>query len=321
MFSLKGYREPTHRLPDWLPWYGLVAPGVVLQKNEVLQKTVAFRGPDLMASGRPELTATVFRLNNALKRLSSGWAIFVEAQRFETDNYPSSTWPHPASWIVDYERRHNFRGGTHLETSYYLTFAWQLPTLVEHRAARLFSGGRAGQRPRAVGGRRGRPRRSARPRHLREDRAGDSRHHGGRLRRGARAVRRGDAHLSPQHISTNRHRVRMPEVPAYLDALLPDQAFTPGDIPMLGRHYVPACTITGFPGSTVPGILDQLNHLGIEYRWSTRYILLARKRRSASSRRRAAASGKAARACSRCSRRRSRRRSRRCRQRLGRQGR
>lgn len=59
-------------------------------------------------------------------------------------------------------------------------------------------------------------------------------------------------------ISTSRHRVRMPEVPAYLDALLPDQAFTPGDIPMLGRHYVPACTITGFPGSTVPGILDQL---------------------------------------------------------------
>ena len=100
MFSLKGYRVPTHRLPDWLPWYGLVAPGVVLQKNEVLQKTVAFRGPDLMASGRPELTATVFRLNNALKRLSSGWAIFVEAQRFETDNYPSSTWPHPSTTVA-----------------------------------------------------------------------------------------------------------------------------------------------------------------------------------------------------------------------------
>ena len=144
MFSVKGYREPTHRLPDWLPWYGLVAPGVVLQKNEVLQKTIAFRGPDLLASGRPELTATVFRLNNALKRLPSGWSIFVEAQRFETDKYPSSTWSHPAAWIVDYERRHNFRSGTHFETSYYLTFAWQLPTLVEHRAARLFSGSRRG---------------------------------------------------------------------------------------------------------------------------------------------------------------------------------
>jgi type IV secretion system protein VirB4 len=275
MFSLKGYREPTHRLPDWLPWYGLVAPGVVLQKNEVLQKTVAFRGPDLMASGRPELTATVFRLNNALKRLSSGWAIFVEAQRFETDNYPSSTWPHPAAWLVDHERRHNFRSGTHLESSYYLTFAWQLPTLAEHRAARLFSGGN----------RRGTLTAAA------EDGQDDRRDLAifGKTVREILDIMAGvfvevreladEETLTYLHstISTNRHPVRVPEVPAYLDALLPDQAFTPGDIPMLGRHFVPACTITGFPGSTVPGILDQLNHLGIEYRWSTRYIFLSKE--------------------------------------------
>ncbi len=275
MFSLRGYREPTHRLPDWLPWYGLVAPGVVLQKNEVLQKTVAFRGPDLMASGRPELVATVFRLNNALKRLSSGWAIFVEAQRFETDNYPSSTWPHPAAWLVDYERRHNFRSGTHFESSYYLTFAWQLPTLAEHRAARLFSGGNgSGQLTAAA-----------------EDGLDDRRDLAifGKTVREILDIMAGvfvdvrelsdEETLTYLHstISTNRHPVHLPEVPAYLDALLPDQAFTPGDIPMLGRHFVPACTITGFPGSTVPGILDQLNHLGIEYRWSTRYIFLGKE--------------------------------------------
>ena len=277
MFSVKGYREPTHRLPDWLPWYGLVAPGVVLQKNEVLQKTIAFRGPDLLASGRPELTATVFRLNNALKRLSSGWSIFVEAQRFETDKYPSSEWSHPAAWIVDYERRHNFRSGTHFETKYYLTFAWQLPTLAEHRAARLFSGSarRKGRRLSTVV----------------QDGHDDRRDLGIFQKTIAEIldimaavfveVRElsDDQTLTYLHstISTNRHPVRMPEVPAYLDALLPDHAFTPGDIPMLGQHFVPACTITGFPGSTVPGILDQLNHLAIEYRWSTRYICLSKE--------------------------------------------
>ena len=279
MFSLKGYREPTHRLPDWLPWYGLVAPGVVLQKNEVLQKTVAFRGPDLMASGRPELTATVFRLNNALKRLSSGWAIFVEAQRFETDNYPSSTWPHPASL----DRR--LRAPPQLPRRH----APRDQLLPDVRVAAPDA--RRSTAPRGCSRGRQREGRAEGSSAVAEDGQDDRRDLAifGKTVREILDIMAGvflevrelsdEETLTYLHstISTNRHPVRMPEVPAYLDALLPDQAFTPGDIPMLGRHYVPACTITGFPGSTVPGILDQLNHLGIEYRWSTRYILLSKE--------------------------------------------
>ena len=47
MFSLREYRKPVSRLPDFLPWAGMVAPGVVLGKDGTLQKTFAFRGPDL----------------------------------------------------------------------------------------------------------------------------------------------------------------------------------------------------------------------------------------------------------------------------------
>ena len=60
----------------------------------------------------------------------------------------------------------------------------------------------------------------------------------------------------------------------YLDAFLPDEALTPGDIPMLGEHFIPTCTVAGFPSSTLPGILDALNHLPVEYRWVTRFICL-----------------------------------------------
>ena len=60
----------------------------------------------------------------------------------------------------------------------------------------------------------------------------------------------------------------------YLDGVLPDMAFTPGDIPMLGDHFIPTCTIVGFPGGHHPGILDDLNHLPLEYRWVTRFICL-----------------------------------------------
>src|SRR4029077_8219181 len=64
-------------------------------------------------------------------------------------------------------------------------------------------------------------------------------------------------------ISTHRHTVRVPETRMYLDAFLPDMALTPGDIPMLGSHFIPTCTVSGFPASTLPGILDDLNHLQV----------------------------------------------------------
>jgi type IV secretion system protein VirB4 len=60
----------------------------------------------------------------------------------------------------------------------------------------------------------------------------------------------------------------------YLDAFLPDEAMTPGDVPMLGDMFLPTCTVTGFPSSTLPGILDALNHLPLEYRWVTRFLCL-----------------------------------------------
>jgi type IV secretion system protein VirB4 len=75
-------------------------------------------------------------------------------------------------------------------------------------------------------------------------------------------------------ISTKRHRVRVPEIPMYLDALLADRPLTGGLEPMLGRAHLRVLTIVGFPTATTPGILDELNRLAFAYRWSTRAIML-----------------------------------------------
>ncbi len=100
---------------------------------------MAFRGPDLASSLDAELVAASGRLNNALRRLGSGWALFVEAQRFASSGYPTSTWPHAAAWIVDLERRNAFQqAGSHYESSYYLTFAWRIPPDSHERAAAFF---------------------------------------------------------------------------------------------------------------------------------------------------------------------------------------
>jgi type IV secretion/conjugal transfer VirB4 family ATPase len=75
-------------------------------------------------------------------------------------------------------------------------------------------------------------------------------------------------------VSTKRQRVRVPEIPVYLDAILADQPLTGGLEPMLGNSHLRVLTVVGFPTVTSPGILDELNRLAFAYRWSTRAIML-----------------------------------------------
>src|ERR1700692_3100368 len=103
MMNLAEYRRRSTLLVDFLPWAALVAPGVVLNKDGSFQRTAKFRGPDLDSATPAQLIGTTARLNNALRRLGSGWAIFVEAQRAQANHYPDSRFPDPVSALVDSE--------------------------------------------------------------------------------------------------------------------------------------------------------------------------------------------------------------------------
>ncbi len=125
MLNLAEYRRRSASLSDWLPWAGLVAPGVVLSKDGSFQRTARFRGPDLDSSTESELVAVTARLNNALRRLGSGWALFVEADRRQAAPYPPSAFPDPVSWLIDEERRADFNEvGELFESSYALTLVF-----------------------------------------------------------------------------------------------------------------------------------------------------------------------------------------------------
>src|SRR6202171_4139228 len=97
MMNLAEYRSSATRLADFLPWAALVGKGVVLNKDGSFQRTAHFRGPDLESAVPAELVAVAGRLNNTLRRLGSGWAIFVEAQRHFAGSYPPNTFPDVAS--------------------------------------------------------------------------------------------------------------------------------------------------------------------------------------------------------------------------------
>lgn len=265
MMNLAEYRRTASRLADFLPWAALVAPGVVLNKDGSFQRTAKFRGPDLDSAVAAELVAGAGRLNNAFRRLGSGWAIFVEAQRSEAATYPDSRFPDPASALVDAERKADFeQEGSHFVSDYFLTLLWLPPAEEAARAESWLYEGRetSGVNPWEL---------------LR-----------GFIDRSDRVLALLDGFmpecawlddgetLSYLHstISTNRQRVRLPEVPMHLDALLVDQPLTGGLEPRLGDQHLRVLTITGFPTATTPGILDELNRIAFPYRWSTRAILI-----------------------------------------------
>lgn len=135
MMNLAEYRRRASRLADYLPWVALVAPGVVLNKDGSFQRSATFRGPDLESAVAAELVAVASRINNAVRRLGSGWSLFVEAQRHAAATYPESQFPDPASRLVDAERKAEFEEEeVHFVSSYFLTFLYLPPAEEAARA-------------------------------------------------------------------------------------------------------------------------------------------------------------------------------------------
>jgi len=266
MMNLAEYRRSTTRLADFLPWAALVDQGIVLNKDGSFQRTARFRGPDLDSSVPAELVAVAGRLNNALRRLGSGWAVFVEAQRYPSNAYPPSSCPDVASALVDAERRAQFEEeGAHYESAYFLTFLYLPPAEDAARAERLlYEGPERGEAAGAHQVLRGFVDRTDRVLQLVEGFMPE-----------CRWLDDGET-LTYLHacVSTKIHRVRVPEIPMHLDALLADEPLTGGLEPMLGDQHLRVLTIVGFPSATTPGILDDLNRLAFPYRWSTRAIML-----------------------------------------------
>jgi len=266
MLRIGEYRSRADRLADHLPWAALVAPGVVLNKDGSFQRSIRFRGPDLESATEAELVAASARVNNVLRRFGSGWALFLEAERAPALAYPESTFPDPASWLVDKERQADFEGGSdHYESRFHLTLLWLPPPDSQASAERALV-----EREGASGGR---DWREALASFVSEtDRAID-------LLAGCMPEARpldDEETLTYLHgsVSASRHRVAVPDVPIYLDSVLADTPLTGGLEPMLGELHLRTVTLLGFPAMSRPGLLDSLNHQDLAYRWVTRFIAL-----------------------------------------------
>ncbi len=266
MLNLREYSDTPTLLADYLPWACIVAPGVVLNKDGSFQTSFKYRGPDLESSTEEELVSTMARVNNVLRRFGSGWALFFEAQRNEVHDYPESAFPDPLSWLVDQERALQAEeSGARYASSYYLTLLWLPPVDATGRAEKVLI-----QRAETEDAETWRHRLETFEQHAARvfDLLGTSLAEIAKLS--------DDETLTYLHstISTKRHPVITPELPVFLDAILADEPFCGGLEPKIGEAHVRTLSILGFPASTLPGILDELNRQGFAYRWATRFIAM-----------------------------------------------
>ena len=256
-----------------LPWNFITKfhEGVVIHKDGILQRTFAYRAPDIDSSGDLEINAIALRVNDFAKRLGSGWAIQLEAQRFMLQDYPRphykdgrSTFDSLASFLIDRERDIAFNSeGRHFDSSYYLTFIWRPPSERVKKLTSMFinSGGQ------------GEDGMSVKQNVEFFVNESDS----------VASLLSNNLLLEPldndetvaflhSTISFKRHKIIYPHTQIFLDRILPDVELH-NDIPMkLGDFFIPIVGVNDFPDETYPAILDSLNRARIEYRWVTRYI-------------------------------------------------
>ena len=64
-----------------LPWNFITKfhEGVVIHKDGILQRTFAYRAPDIDSANDIEINTLAVRVNDFSKRLGSGWAFHLEA--------------------------------------------------------------------------------------------------------------------------------------------------------------------------------------------------------------------------------------------------
>jgi type IV secretion system protein VirB4 len=255
----------------------MIDDGVLLLQDGALLAAWSFRGPDMASATHDEMAVLSARLNSIL-RLGGGWMLHCDAIRSYAPGYPESAhFPDSATRMIDDERRQQFLDeGAHFESEYFLALTYLPPAESEERfKGWMFDGAQQAK--------------SAATRVLDyfsariasfEDVFG-SLFQMRRLRGARHDAGNGFATIHDEllryvrrAISGDDYPFTLPEIAVDLNQHLACGELVGGVEPRLGTKHLRVIAVDGFPRMSFPGILGALDTLPIEYRWSTRAILL-----------------------------------------------
>lgn len=263
---IKEYQDEKNKLSTYIPWIAMIDEGVILNKNGTFQKTLKFRGYDLDSATIYELQNSNGRLNNVLTRLEGNWTMHIEARRVHSKEYESTEIENFALKLIDDERKNKFQSGTYFESEYYLTLTYLTSVDTEKKLKNFF---------------------------IEEEKTTEN------IDKSLENFKKEfkeikglfkDLFLEVQElskeetyeylhscVSIKNHKIIVPEVPMYISNYLCDSDMVGGLKPKLGNKHMRCISLQGFPNFTVPCMFDELNRLGFEYRWVTRFMFLSKQ--------------------------------------------
>lgn len=268
--KVKDFEYSYYSLADAVSWSALIAPGIVVNKDESLMQIFKFAGLDQDSATKEELMTMAAKANNYIKRFGEGWCLWFEARRVKANVYKHREFPDVACQLLDNERQNYFNHDSYYVNEYYLILQWLPPSTRAKYVSKIFYANECetdkNERKQFVD-------------NLQSFRGSVEKFYDGfmSIMYELRPLTSEET-LTYLHscVSLDAHKVGLPLEPIYLSDMLCDTHFYGGTNPVLGNddryEYVGCVSIRSFPEESFPCILDELNRLDIEYRWMSRYI-------------------------------------------------
>lgn len=280
MLQLKQYRSTSPAFSDLLNYASVIDDGIVLNKDGSLMAGWYYRGQDLETVSANERNSISAKINAALVKLGSEWALHQDVIRIKSSNYSSpkkSHFPDFISRLIDEERRIHFENdGMHFENINAITLTYLPDKTSQAKLAEMMFDDSGDVQKLTTAEQALKNFKSAIADF--EDRVSSFlqlfRLKGEEYEDEHGTVHVCDHLLSYLHqiITGEQHYINLPPCPMYLDAIIGSQEFWTGLIPKINNKYIQTISIDGFPAECYPSILSALDNLSGEYRWNTRFI-------------------------------------------------
>lgn len=254
--------------------------GIIEGKLGELMVAWKYTGIDYESSSNDELNYVSTRLNDILRSLGSGWAMWTEAIRIETSVYPDAESCHfrdHISRMIDDERRIAVKEQeAHFETVAFIFLMYSPPSKISRKFADAMVDNDSDSQQLSL---------EEKTLHYFKKQVDTFQGGLGSIFETVRLkayLADDGCHYCPilqllHYCATGITRtVRVPHPSIPLESLIAGQDFYPSLTPRVGDYFVGAVSIEGMHTFTEPAMLAVFDQLPLKYRWSTRFIFLDR---------------------------------------------
>jgi type IV secretion/conjugal transfer VirB4 family ATPase len=250
MLPVREFTSGPAGFPSLIPYFEFIDEGVVFNRDGSLLGAFYYSGPDMDSSIGLEEDQLSAQVQSIFQNFGNGWSLHVDLIRIPSIDYPSSHhFINPTSVLIENHRLHRYKKeGDHFENIYALSLCY-LPSVVEKSSAGIKS---------IID--------------IFNQKLGEFQGH---IVNKIRIKRMSSAEMMTflnRCIIAGKSEVPVPQPACYLNHYLGAHEFIAGHEPMIDDYRIGVITLTQFPFENYSGILNVLNSLPFEYRFSSRFL-------------------------------------------------